>query len=142
MSTLCNATYEDLRDFGLGMYDVCRDPTCGQTVNRHRAASGMFCSNDSTPLCPCLSIHFPLYTIHYVSISRISHSFLSPIPTPLPSHPIPSFSSHRRTVPMYRSRPFPQRQRQRQQVRNVFDLPAGSKYLLVTILACHFMSTP
>ena len=34
--TLCNATYEDLLEANLGVFDACPDNTCGQNVNRHR----------------------------------------------------------------------------------------------------------
>ena len=43
--SLCNATYEDLQEAKLGIFDTCPDHTCGPNVNRYRlrvAHPGMF----------------------------------------------------------------------------------------------------
>ena len=62
--TLCNATYEDLLEAQLGIFDTCPDLTCGQKVNHHRVrvAQGML-SKDTHAFhflpFPCLTIYFP-----------------------------------------------------------------------------------
>ena len=60
--TLCNATYEDLLEAKLGIFDMCPDHTCGQKVNRHRVRVGPGMFSKETH-----AYHFPtLSNSHYL----------------------------------------------------------------------------
>ena len=79
MSTLCNATYEDLLEAGFRMFDTCQDPTCRHTVNRHRvrAAPGMI-SNDTHVIPSCSHVLVCRSISHVIQFIACINHYVSP----------------------------------------------------------------